>query len=225
MSNSLGKSALPENPTLKDINKFKRQLNWGDLPPFYHMIASSVSELESIHAMGFDNALRKICKPTNWNIELLGGYIDANNEIHVDKKPRIAIYQLFTERGFELHCFPYARDKEIDQYVRNHRLMEFVVWDPGTMKVLGRVNQLHKFIDYYFQRGDVADRAVIFHAMHCVNKLIEYMQKHVDVVKVDGVSIEQYFKLQEKKLATADFDDLLLGGLKGNELSNGDSNK
>lgn len=215
----MNNSGLPENPTLKDINKYKRQLNWGDLPPFYHMIASSVSELESIQTMGFDNALNKICKPTNWNLQLLGGRIDEKNGIHVDRKPRLAIYQLFTDRGFELHCFPYAKNKEIDQYIRGHKLMEFVTWDPGTMKILCRVNSLHKFIDYYFQRGDIADRALIFYAMQCVDKLIEYMKSHVDVVKLDGVSIEQYFKTQEKRIASDDYDDLLLGDLKGNDLS------
>lgn len=214
---SINKPVLPKNPTLKDINKYKKQLNWGELPPFYHLLASSISEFESQHSMGFDNALNKICKPMNWNLERLDGYLDEHNQIQVERKPRLAIYQLFTDRGFELHCFPYAKDREIDQYVKGHRLMEFDVWDPGTMKLLGRINQLHKFIEYYFQSGDKADRALIFYAMKAVDQLIEYMKAHVDVVKFDGVSIEQYFTALEKKLDDQDLDNLLLGDLKGND--------
>ncbi len=211
MLNSITGSALPENPKLKDINKYKKQLNWGELPPFYHLVASSVSEFESQHSMGFDNALNKICKPTNWNINLLDGYMDEYNQIHVRKKPRLAIHQVFTDRGFELHCFPFAKNKQIDQYVKNHRLMEFQLWDPGTMKVLGRMNQLHKFIEYYFKSGDDADRALIFYSMKAVDNIIEYMREHVDVVKFDGVSIEQYFRSLEKKMDDSDLDNLLLG--------------
>ncbi|KMT66550.1 hypothetical protein [Catenovulum maritimum] len=223
MNSSLNKPVLPKNPTLKDINKYKKQMNWGELPSFYHMMSSSVSELESLQTMGFDNALNRICKKTNWNLDLLGGYIDDHNIIHVEKKPRLALYQVITDRGFEIHCFPYAKTKEIDQYVKGHRLMEFETWDPGTMKMLCRVNQMHKFIDFYFERGDAADRALILYAIKSVEKLIDYMREHVEVVKVDGVSIKQYFESQEKKLDDCELDSLLLGGLKGNDLSNGGS--
>ncbi|AWB65191.1 hypothetical protein C2869_01450 [Saccharobesus litoralis] len=219
MSNSsINRPELPENPKVKDINKYKKQLNWGDMPAFYHLVSSSVSELESLGAMGFDNALKRILNKHNWNLEALGGYIDDNNEVHADKKPRLALYQVFTERGFEIHCFPLAKNKEIDQYVRGHRLMEFNTWDPGTMRLLCRINQLHQFIAFYFQSGDKADRALIDYAGKLVHKVISYMQKHIDVVKVDGVTIEDFMKQQEKLLDDYDMDNLELGGLKGNNI-------
>lgn len=223
MSSPINKPVLPANPTLKDINKYKKQLNWGELPAFYHMIASSVSELESVQSLGFDNALKRVLNRHNWNLNLLDGYVDEENRVHVQSKPRISVYQIFTDRGFELHCFPYAKNKEVDQYIREHRLMEFVVWDPGTMKVLCRVNQLHKFIDFYFQRGDKADRALIFYAMKLIDDLIAHLKLELDIVKVDGITIRQYFDKQEKT-ADGDLDDFALTGLKGNILSDGNSN-
>ena len=170
MAGASGKFELPQNPTLKHINSFKKTLNWGELPPFYHMVAQSLGESEGLLTHGFDTALKKIVDKRNWNVELLGGHIDKDGTIHCEEKPRIALYQLFTERGFELHAFPLAKNKEIDQYVRENRLMEFRIWDPHDMKILLRINQLHKFIDFYFQRGDEADKALIIHAFKSVNK-------------------------------------------------------
>ena len=37
MPNSHNKAQLPSNPTLKEINWFKKQINWGELPHFYHL--------------------------------------------------------------------------------------------------------------------------------------------------------------------------------------------
>ncbi len=222
-SGSINRPVLPENPKVKDINKYKKQLNWGDLPAFYHMIATSVSELENLGSMGFDNALKRILNKSNWNIELLGGYIDSDNVIHCDNKPRLALYQVFTDRGFEIHCFPFAKDREIDQVVKGHRLMEFDTWDPGTMRLLVRLNLMHKFIDYYFEQGDVGDRALIDHAINLVDRLIKYMQNQVNIVKVDGVTLRQYFERREKSLDAAELDSLLVGSLQGNALANNES--
>ena len=48
MPGTHNKAQLPSNPTLKEINWYKKQINWGELPPFYHLVASSVSEAEGI---------------------------------------------------------------------------------------------------------------------------------------------------------------------------------
>lgn len=215
MTGANGKFELPPNPTLKHINLFKKTLNWGELPPFYHMVAQSLGESEGLLTHGFDTALKKIVDKRNWNIELLGGYIDKDGTIHCEGKPRIAIYQIFCDRGFELHAFPLAKSKEIDQYVRDNRLMEFRVWDPHDMKVILRINQLHKFIDFYFQRGDDADKALIIHAFKSVNQVINFLKRELDVVKVDGVSIRKYYDMQEKLLGD-DQDAVLMAGLQGN---------
>lgn len=215
-----GKYELPKNPTLKDINLLKKTINWGELPPFYHMVSQSLGESEGLLTHGFDTALKKIVDKRNWQVEVLGGHVDKDGTIHCEGKPRIAIYQVFTDRGFELHAYPYARNKEIDQYVKDNRLMEFRTWDPHSMKTLLRINQLHKFIDFYFQRGDDADKALIIYAFKSVNKVLNFLKRELDVVKVDGVSIRQYYDMQEKAMGN-DPDAILMAGLQGNLYSGG----
>ncbi|MFT4925308.1 MAG: hypothetical protein ACI8WB_001400 [Phenylobacterium sp.] len=215
MADPSGKYELPNNPTLKDINLYKKTLNWGELPPFFHMVAQSLGESEGLLTHGFDTALKRIVDKRNWNVELLGGHIDKDGTVHCEEKPRLAIYQIFTERGFELHAYPYAKSKEIDQFVRDNRLMEFRTWDPHNMKVLLRISQLHKFIDFYFQRGDEADKALIIHAFKSVHSVINFLKKELLIKKVDGVSIRKYYEMQEK-LIGQDQDAVLMAGLQGN---------
>ncbi len=214
MNHSGNRIKLPENPTLKDINRYKKQLNWGELPPFYHMVAQSLGESEGVLTHGFDNAIKRIIDKRNWNLAILGGYIDNSNAIHCETRPRLALYQVFTDRGFELHAIPYAKDSEIDQYVKGNRLMEFQLWDPLNMRLILRVNQLHKFISFYFEHGDDADFALILHAHKAVNDVIAFLQQHVQITKVDGVSIRAFFDQQEKLLGRADADELQLSALK-----------
>jgi hypothetical protein len=198
MPGTNNKALLPSNPTLKDINWYKKQINWGELPPFYHLIASSVSESEGILEHGFDNAVKRLIDKRNWNLDLLGGHEDSLGEIHCENKPRVALHQIFTDRGFELWALPYAKDVTIDQYIKDNRFMEFKVWDPVTMRSLIRINQLHKFIGFYFDRGDTADKALILHAHKTVHKIITFLQRELNVVKLDGVTIKDFYQLCEK---------------------------
>lgn len=201
MSGTHNKAQLPSNPTLKEINWYKKQINWGELPPFYHLVASSVSESEGILEHGFDNAVKKIIDKRNWNLDILEGHEDASGEIHCVNKPRIALHQVFTDRGFELWTLPYAKDVTIDKYVKDNRFMEFTEWDPVSMKSLIRINQLHKFIGFYFERGDKADKAdkaLILHAHKVVHKIISFLQRELNVVKLDGVTIKELYQLCER---------------------------
>ncbi|MEH6395787.1 hypothetical protein [Pseudoalteromonas sp.] len=198
MSGTHNKAQLPSNPTLKEINWYKKQINWGELPPFYHLVASSVSESEGILEHGFDNAVKKIIDKRNWNLDILEGHEDAAGEIHCENKPRIALHQVFTDRGFELWALPYAKDVTIDKYVKDNRFMEFNEWDPVSMKSLIRINQLHKFIGFYFERGDKADKALILHAHKVVHKIISFLQRELNVVKLDGVTIKELYQLCER---------------------------
>ena len=198
MPSTHSKAQLPKNPTLKEINAYKKQLNWGELTPFYHLVASSISESEGILEHGFDNAVKKIINKRNWNLDLLEGHEDSFGEIHCVNKPRIALHQVFTDRGFELWALPYVKDVTIDQYVKDNRFMEFNEWDPVSMKSLIRINQLHKFIGFYFERGDKADKALILHAHKVVHKIISFLQRELNVVKLDGVTIKELYQLCER---------------------------
>ncbi|ALU41501.1 hypothetical protein [Pseudoalteromonas rubra] len=198
MPGANNKARLPDNPTLKEINWFKKQINWGELPPFYHLVASSVSEGEGIFQHGFDHAVKRLLDKRNWNLSLLGGYEDNNGIIHCEKTPAIALHQVFTDRGFELWAYPIAKGVKVDRYLKDNKYLEFNVWDPHTMKVLLRFNQLHKFIAFYFDRGDTADKALILHAHKVVYKTLNMLQRELNVIKVDGVSIKDFYMLCEK---------------------------
>lgn len=218
MAGSKNRATLSSNPTLKEINSYKRYINWGELPPFYHLVASSISEAESILDHGFDNSIKRMIDKRNWNLQLLGGQELDGGEIHCDNKPRIALYQMFTERGFELHAFPYAKNKEIDQYVTENKLMEFSTWDPYLMKNVLRINSLHKYIQFYFQRGDDADKALILHSHKLVHKTIEFLKQKLNVTKVTGVSIKDFY-CQAEKNQNVSQDELALAQLLANDLN------
>jgi hypothetical protein len=198
MSGTHNKAQLPSNPTLKEINWYKKQINWGELPPFYHLVASSVSETEGTLDHGFDTAVKKLIDKRNWNLDLLGGHIDNLGEIHCSNKPRVALHQVFTDRGFEVWAQPYAKDVLVDQYIKDNRFLGFNEWDPLTMKNLIRINQLHKFIEFYFERGDKADKAVILHSHKVVFKIINFLKQELNVVKQTGVTIKEFYQLNEK---------------------------
>ncbi len=197
MSNTHNKAELPPNPTLKEINWYKKQVNWGELPPFYHLVASSVGEAEGVLKHGFDNAIKRLIDKRNWNLKLLDGTVTETGIVDVQKKPRISLYSAFNDRGFEIQAYPFAKDREVDQYIKEHPHMEFLLWDPASMKQVLRINQLHKFIHFYFQRGDEADKALIIHAHKVVHNIIEFLKAELNVVKVDGVTIKQFYELCE----------------------------
>ena len=152
----------------------------------------------------------------------MNGYEDDNGNIFCDNKPRIAIHQVFTDRGFELWAVPYAKDKQLetDTLIKDNKFIEFNTWDPYSMRTLLRLNQLHKFIGFYFERGDVADKALILHSHKVVHKIIAYLKKEMNVIKVEGVSIKEFYQLCEKdSRICSDEVDLaqIMLGLSGNK--------
>lgn len=198
-----GLAQLPENPTIKDINAFKKKINWGEVPSFFHLISNAVAEVEGVIAYGFDNAYKRITNRKNWNYGLLG--VDPNIDIskvdHIEqltplKKPRLCLYHVFNSNGYELLALPYVKDTVIDEYRKDDPHMEFNYWDPTEMKTLVRISQLHKFIAFNIKSGDEADMALIIHAHHVVNKVITMLEQEVDVCKIKGMTIKDAYSLQ-----------------------------
>lgn len=198
-----GFTQLPDNPTIKDINAFKKKINWGEVPSFFHIIANSVAEVEGFITYGFDNAYKRITNRKFWNYKLLG--IDPNIDItkvdHIEllaplRKPRICLYHVFNSNGYELLALPYVKDTVIDEYRKDDPNMEFNYWDPTEMKTLVRIAQLHKFIAFNIKSGDEADMALIIHAHHVVNKVITMLEQEVDVCKIKGMTIKDAYSLQ-----------------------------
>lgn len=194
---------LPENPTIKDINAFKKKINWGEIPSFFHLIANSVAETEGFITYGFDNAYKRIVNRKNWNFENLGiddtiklESIDHIEHVEPNRKPKICLYHVFNTNGYELLAFPYVKDTVIDEYRKDDPNMDFYTWDPSTMKTLVRISQLHKFIAFNIKSGDEADMALIVHAHNVVNKVIEMLKENVNVFKIKGVTIQEAFSIQ-----------------------------
>jgi len=203
MSQLVNRYKLPDNPTVKDINQFKKKVNWGEIPTFYHLIASAVGEAEGFVSYGFDNAYSKIIDRRNWNYELLGipQYIDVDEVDHIEqiepvKKPRLCLYHIFNVHGYELIALPYVRNTVIDEYRQYDPNMEFSTWDPSQMKSLVRITQLHKFIAMVLRNGDDADLALIKQAHKIVNNIIEHLAQHVDIVEIKGMTIKDAYTTQ-----------------------------
>lgn len=195
------KYGLNDNATIKDINSFKKQSNWGEVPAFFSLVSSSIAEVEGFLTYGFDNAYKHIVDRRNWNYEKLG--ILGNNKqaslelVDPIDKPQICLLNVFSASGYELLAFPYVNGKVIDEYTRNDPNMGFNIWDPTKMKYLVRINQLHKFISFTVNNGDDADMALIIHAHLVVNRLISKLSQEVDIVGVKGTDIKSAFSFQK----------------------------
>lgn len=194
---------LPEHPTIKDINAYKKKINWGEIPSFFHLIANSVAETEGFITYGFDNAYKRLINRKNWNFDNLGiddsiklETIDHIEHVEPQRKPRICLYHVFNTNGYELLALPYVKDTVIDEYRKDDPHMDFCTWDPSTMKTLVRISQLHKFIAFNIKSGDEADMALIVHAHNVVNKVIEMLKENVDVCKIKGMTIQEAFSIQ-----------------------------
>lgn len=203
MTNSSDSPLLPSNPTTKDINIYKKKINWGEIPAFFHLISNAVAESEGFISHGFDNAYTKIVDRRNWNYRHLGvePSIDINKLDHIEliqplRKPRICLYHVFNRQGYELIALPYLKEITVDEYRSGDPNMDFNVWDPSQMKVLVRIPQLHKFISFNNKNGDKADMALIIHAYNVVNNMTDMLKQEVDVHAVKGMSIKDAYKVQ-----------------------------
>ena len=194
---------LADNATTKDINAFKKRINWGEVPALFHTVSNNIADAEGFIDYGFDNAYKHITDRRNWNIHKLNGnerqsytapIITPNTRFL--NKPTISIYHVFNNNGYELLAFPVVNGKEIDDYRKNDESLDFLVWDPSQMKVLVRLAHLHNFINLSVNIGDDADLALVIHAHLVVEKMISMLKQEVNVKEVKGMSIQRAYKLQ-----------------------------
>ena len=61
-------SSLSPSASLKEINAYKKQINWGEVSSIYHIFSSSVGEVDGILTHGFDSAYKQILNQNNWNL-------------------------------------------------------------------------------------------------------------------------------------------------------------
>ena len=184
---------------LREINRLKLKLTFGNVPAFYHAVATSLGMAEGMLKYGFENSLDILTNQRNWNLPYLGGYEDPAGQIVCPNKPRLSVYKLFTPHGFEIHCLPWKATREFDSELAGHPQMDFKFWRPNSMKVVFRIANLHTFIKMYFDHGDEADMQLIRCAHHIAEGFVEQLVPQFNTQKVFGVTIQNFFDFAEMK--------------------------
>ena len=187
-------SLLTDNPTIKEINAFKKKLTWGEIPTIYHLVTSSIAELDGILTDGFDNPYKRLLNPNNWNLPLLGGFKDEQGNIQVKNKAKICIRHEYNDMGYELHCYPIIKGDRVLHSLINKANSPFSIWHPESMQMLFRINSLVAFSIYTYKNGDDADNALIKYAFLRVEKLIQQLEQAFTIVEVKGYNIAKFYQ-------------------------------
>ncbi len=202
-------NTLSKNPDLKEINAFKKKLNWGDVPAIYHMVSTSIGELDGILSYGFDSAFKQILNKSKWNLPLLDGYEDNLNIIQVNKKPKIALKHFFTAVHYELHCYPIVNGEKMARTMINDPNCPFMRWDPEVLQRLFRVSSLVSYMIYSIDGGDQADMALIKFAYLRIEQLIEILRESFDIVEIKGYTIAEFYQEISSRKGNAVITDII----------------
>lgn len=185
-------SVLSQTPSLREIHAHKKHLTWGDIPPIYQMVYTSISDIDSILTHGFDSAYKQLLDRGNWNLSLLQGYRDDRGKVHVKHKPQICLRHVMTEKHYELHCYPLMIDEYLNHPLLNDPNCPFINWQPESMRMLFRLSSLIPFLSYCLQKGDEADLHLVKFAYRKVEQLIAHLKESFDIVEIKGVNIAEF---------------------------------
>lgn len=187
-------SELSDNPSLKEINAYKKKINWGDIPSIYLLATNAISDMDGILTHGFNSAFKQLFDKNNWNTRVLEKQDDILDKVAVTDKPKIALYHKISEQHYELHCYPIINNERVRQAQLNNPLCPFINWTPESMQMLFRLNSLIPFIVYTFQRGDKADYALIRYANQRVDELTLLLQQTFNITDIKGYTIAEFCK-------------------------------
>ncbi|TYK66166.1 hypothetical protein [Colwellia echini] len=187
-------SSLSANASLKEINAYKKQLNWGEVSAIYQLFSSSLSDLDGILTHGFDSAYKQVLNPNSWNLALLGKTIKTSGKFTMQYKPQISLRHEFNDMGYELHCYPVVDGEIITQAMSNNEKCPFMQWIPEKMQMLFRLNSFVAFAIYCFQSGDEADKALLRFAHLKVVSLIAKLNESFQIDVVKGYSIAEFYQ-------------------------------
>lgn len=179
---------------LKEINALKKQLNWGEIPAIYHMVSSSLSELNGILSHGFDSNYKTILDRNTWNLPPLNGFRNSNGHIQVKIKPKLVLCHEYNDMGYELHCYPIVNGERINHRLVGEHTGPFQTWVPESMRILFRINSLVAFSIFTYQNGDEADRALVKFANNLVEKLINILCESFEIIEVEGYNIAEFYQ-------------------------------
>ena len=185
---------LPDTPSLKEITALKKKITWGDVPAIYHMVSSSIGDLDGILTHGFDSAYKRLLNKSTWNLDLLDGYKDAQGNIHVKNKAQLILRHNYSDMGYELHCYPIINGEVISRTVKDDARCPFLCWYPESMQMLFRINSFVAFSIFAYQSGDKADMQLIKHAYVRVENLIDILKESFDIIDVKGKNIAEFYQ-------------------------------
>ncbi|PKI18034.1 hypothetical protein [Colwellia sp. 12G3] len=187
-------SSLSPKANLKEINAYKKKINWGDVSALYHLFSSSLGDLDGILTHGFDSPYKQILNPNAWNLDLLGASKSADGSIQVKNKPQISLRHEFNDMGYELHCYPVIDGEIVSQNMINKGNCPFNQWLPEKMQMLFRINSLVAFSIHCFQQGDEADIALLKFAHYKVEQLITLLSESFQIITVKSYSIAEFYQ-------------------------------
>jgi len=187
-------NSLSPKASLKEINAYKKKPNWGEVSAVYHIISSSLGDLDGILIHGFDSAYKQVLDRSNWNLALLKARKAPDGTLQVKQKPQIILRHEFNDMGYELHCYPAIDGETITLDMIAEGNCPFNTWIPEKMQMLFRVNSLVAFAIYSFQSGDEADIALLKFAHHKVEELIKNLSESFQIVVVKGYSIAEFYQ-------------------------------
>jgi hypothetical protein len=187
-------SSLSPKANLKEINAYKKKINWGEVSAIYHMFSSSLGDLDGILTHGFDSAYKQILNPNSWNTHLLGISKNADGSIQVNNKPQISLRHDFNDMGYELHCYPAIDGEVVSMTMIKQGNCPFNHWLPENMQILFRINSLIAFSVNCFHNGDEADIALLKFAHYKVEQLITILSESFQIITVKGYSIAEFYQ-------------------------------
>lgn len=192
-------SVLSSSASLKEINAYKKRINWGDVSSIYHMFSSSLGDLDGILTHGFDSAYKQVLNKNTWNMSLLGATKSIDGTLAIKNKPQILLRHEFNDMGYELHCYPVIDGEPVLQSMINNPNCPFTTWVPESMQMLFRINCLVAFAINCFQRGDEADLALLKFAHAKVDALITILSESFQIIVVKGYSISTFYQELTKR--------------------------
>ncbi|MEW6995592.1 hypothetical protein AADZ84_15160 [Colwelliaceae bacterium MEBiC 14330] len=187
-------SSLSAKASLKEINAYKKKLNWGDVSTLYQLFSSSVGDLDGILTHGFDSAYKEVLKPSNWNLALFDAKKSPDGSIEVKNKPKICLRHEYNDSGYELHFYPIIAGNIVVHSMINQDNCPFISWYPERMQMLFRVNNLVAFAINCFQNGDEADIALLKFSHYKVEQLITRLSESFHITEVKGYSIAKFYQ-------------------------------
>lgn len=180
-------SSISDYANLKEINAYKRKINWGDVPAIFHLVSSSLGNLDGILVHGFDSSYKRILNPETWNLPLLQASRDSQGNLQVKHKPKIVLRHEYNDMGYELHCYPVL-------HTSSEASCPFINWVPESMQMLFRINSLVAFSVFCYQSGDEGDAALIRFAHQKVEHLISNLAESFQVTEIKGYNIAQFYQ-------------------------------